>query len=77
MDNERFAACFKIRTRCLNCRKDAAHVLSVPAEEDAPTSVDELLESAFLQRQVFTCQKCESQIAIVTAVSKVKEAEHA
>lgn len=68
---------FKIHLRCLNCRKDTARVLVVPCGNDEPETVDELVESAILQRQRFSCSQCDSSIGTITAVTIARQAERA
>ncbi len=53
-------ACFRLHVRCGNCKRVTAHNLSVPNVEDAPREVDELLASAFLERQRMSCSQCQS-----------------
>lgn len=49
---------FKLHVRCRGCKKVSGHRLSVPDADDAPRDVDELLASAFLQRQRLKCTQC-------------------
>ncbi|ADH91765.1 conserved hypothetical protein [Ancylobacter novellus DSM 506] len=65
------AASFKMVIRCHNCRKDVVQRLDVPAAEDAPTCVDELVESGALSQLRFHCPRCEGMIGSVRAVSEV------
>lgn len=69
-----YAASFELHLRCANCRKDAIRRLDVPAVDDAPSTIDELMESAFLAAQRFTCAKCESPTGTIIGVNKMKEA---
>ncbi|WP_428031525.1 hypothetical protein [Ancylobacter sp.] len=54
-------------------------ILDVPAVDDAPTDIDDLLESAFLQRQRFVCASCDMPIGLIAGVAKLKipEVAHA
>ena len=59
---------FRVNVLCANCQRTNVHDLTVPDVEDAPEDIDSLVESAFLQRQRFTCPKCESSIGLVAAI---------
>lgn len=63
---------FTLHLRCLNCEKDTARQLIVPPGADAPTTVDELMISAELERYRFSCQQCDSAIGTITAVTMPK-----
>lgn len=63
---------FKVYVRCTNCQRDYGNLLCPPDVEDAPTDIDELLESNFLQSQRFVCETCESAIAEVTGVKIIQ-----
>lgn len=54
-------------------------VLDVPDVDEAPTDIEALLESAFLQRQQFVCPKCDNPIGQIAGIAqlRVPEAEHA
>lgn len=69
------AARFKLHLQCENCRRNTARVLNVPAADDAPRDIDELLESAFLQAQRFTCAQCESAIGTIVGINRLDLAE--
>ncbi|MDR6953823.1 hypothetical protein J2X65_003186 [Ancylobacter sp. 3268] len=73
MANDRIGAHFKLKVRCFNCRVDTVHRLAVPAAEDAPECVDDLLESQFLRDQRFQCKACEAPIGVIVAAVEVKE----
>lgn len=60
---------FKLYLRCTNCRKDSAHMLAVPQVDDAPSDVDELVDSSILRTQCFLCDRCDSPIATLVAVT--------
>jgi ribosomal protein S27E len=64
---------FKVYVRCPNCQKDYGSRLVPPDAEDAPTDIDELLESNFLREQKFKCQDCESPIGVVTGVKMLRD----
>ncbi len=64
---------FKVYVRCLNCQKDYGTTLQPPEADDAPTDIDELLESNFLSSQRFKCGDCESPIATVTGVKALRD----
>lgn len=61
---------FTMRLRCHNCHHMTKRVIESPDLEDAPANVEELLESAWLQRQNFGCSECENTIATLIAVKQ-------
>lgn len=67
-------ASFIVHLRCANCLKDSVRRLDVPEAEEAPTSIDELLESNYLAEQRYACTRCDSAIATVTGVQVAREA---
>lgn len=69
------AARFKLHVRCDNCVRDVAQILEVPMADEAPTSIDDLLESAFLERQRFVCVHCDNPIGIIASIVKLRERE--
>lgn len=62
-------ASFRLGVLCANCGAVSGRRLDVPAVDDAPCDVDELLESEFLRQQRFVCPTCESFIATVRSVA--------
>lgn len=68
---------FKLHMRCHNCRVDTTRIVAPPRVEGAPETIDELLESAFLSSQRFTCAKCDSSIGQITAVTIPRDLEAA
>jgi len=66
------AARFKLSVRCEGCRKMSTHMLDVPEADDAPCDVDELLCSAFLSWQSFTCRHCDCPIGQIVAASQAQ-----
>ena len=64
---------FRLNVVCQNCRRSYARNLAVPNAADAPDTIDDLVESAFLARQQFVCPKCESSIGLVTAIRQIGE----
>lgn len=77
MPKERVAARFQLKIRCFNCKMDTAHRLDVPAVEDAPTCLDDLLESQFLAEQKFACKACEMPIGIIVGAADITEPSYA
>lgn len=69
------AASFRLHLHCANCLARASYQLDVPDVEDAPTTEDELMESAFLSSQKFECKKCQYPIGTLVALSKIPELE--
>lgn len=70
------AARFKMKVRCHSCRKLTAHILNVPDHDEAPRDVDELMSSAFLQRQRFGCEHCDSFIGKIISANQVEVRPH-
>ena len=70
-NGEGIAARFKLHIRCENCVHDTARVLEVPDAEDAPTSIDDLLESAYLARQRFVCIHCDNPIGLIASIMQL------
>ena len=64
---------FQLHVRCEGCLRDSSPVLKVPASDDAPTDVDELLESAVLQQFRFECEDCGSAIAVLVGVNLLRK----
>lgn len=62
-------ASFKLHYRCHNCERNVFKRLDVPDVDDAPYDIEELLESAFMQRQRYFCDSCESFIGRLVAVT--------
>lgn len=57
---------FKLMLNCYNCRRPAAqYAHGVPSHI---TTEDDLIESGVLDRQVFTCPKCEARIGTITGI---------
>lgn len=61
---------FTARLRCHNCHHITRRTIESPDIEDAPSNVDELLESAWLQRQNFSCEACGEPIATLISVKQ-------
>ena len=76
-DAHSIAARFRLHLRCEHCLLESRMVLEVPAVEDAPTDIDELLESAFLGRQSFMCAGCDTSIGIIAGVAQLRLPERA
>jgi hypothetical protein len=68
---------FQLHIRCANCLRDSSPVLNVPDADDAPSDVEELLESAVLQQFRFECDDCGSAIASLVGVNVIREREAA
>ncbi len=66
---------FKVYVRCANCQKDYGCRLEPPHSEDAPSDIDELLDSNFLRDQKFECRDCGSVIGAITGVKLLRD-EH-
>ncbi|MET3691703.1 hypothetical protein [Methylobacterium goesingense] len=47
-----------------------SRTIESPNIEDAPATVDELLESAWLSRQNFGCAQCDNTIATLISVQQ-------
>lgn len=61
---------FTMRLRCHNCKHVTQRMIESPDLEDAPCCAEELLESAWLQRQSFACGECENPIATLISVKQ-------
>lgn len=66
---------FRVYVRCANCKKDYGCRLEPPTAEDAPSDIDELLDSNFLREQRFLCSDCECPIATVIGVKQLAAGE--
>lgn len=64
------AACFRINVTCAGCLSRSSRNLAIPAIDEAPTDVDDLVDSGELDRMPFLCEKCEGRIATVTAIKR-------
>ncbi|MEW9304510.1 hypothetical protein [Labrys neptuniae] len=62
---------FAIHLMCTNCLRRKVQTLSVPAVEDAPTCVEELVESQALAQMRFVCHGCESVIGEIVAIKQL------
>lgn len=63
---------FRLHLRCDNCIKESIRTLDVPEADDAPCDIDELLDSAFLQSQRFSCDACETPIALIAGIRQIR-----
>lgn len=66
-------AAFTLRLRCHHCLRITCRELISPDLDDAPTDIDELLESAWLRRQTFACGQCDNPIATIVSVRQEDE----
>lgn len=66
---------YELSIRCENCYRETARVIEVPRVDDAPSDVDEFLESAILGNLTFKCQHCDSRIGMLTHVRCVTPEE--
>ncbi|MCS0497897.1 hypothetical protein NVS89_22660 [Ancylobacter sp. MQZ15Z-1] len=71
-DYERLAARFRLDLRCEHCVAESQFFVDVPRVDDAPTGIDELLESAFLERQRFVCSSCANPIGLIAGVVQLR-----
>ncbi len=62
---------FLMRLRCHNCHHVTKRTIESPDLEDAPACVEELLQSAWLHRQSFSCAECENPVATLVSVQQV------
>lgn len=72
-DDVSVRARFRAHYRCLNCEKNTFRAIEVPDVEDAPSDVDELLESAFFQNLRYRCEVCEGLIGRVIAIKQIHD----
>lgn len=68
--HQNIAARFRLHLRCDNCLREQAKTISVPEVDDAPTDVEELLESAFIHQHWATCH-CGEVVTGLVAVTKL------
>lgn len=71
------AARFKVHARCLSCLRESTSTVDIPAVDDAPTTVEEFLESAALSTMRFQCAGCDSPIAAVVGVTTFRRSDAA
>ncbi len=64
---------FILHMQCENCMRNVSFELVSPAEDDAPTDIDELLDSQFLAEQRFKCRECDSAIGVLVGVNCTDE----
>lgn len=61
---------FLVHSRCENCDQMSTRKVVIPDDaDDAPSDVDEFLESAALANLPFSCRRCDSSIAALVAVT--------
>ncbi|ANM12082.1 hypothetical protein AMK05_CH03733 [Rhizobium sp. N324] len=60
---------FELQIRCENCRRESTKLVCVPRIDDAPSDVEELLESGLLGNLRFSCIKCDSAIGLLVSAS--------
>lgn len=70
-------ACFRVGVVCAGCLTRFNTNLAVPAGDDAPTTVDELVESGSLERMPFRCDRCEGTIASIASVRRTHLSDQA
>lgn len=61
---------FTMRLRCHSCEHVTRRLIESPDVEDAPADVEELLHSAWLHRQNFSCGECEAPTATLISVKQ-------
>lgn len=66
------AARFSLLLRCHNCQRNVSRRLDVPCGDEAPRDIDELLGSAFLQKQRYKCESCEGGIGTLIAIKQIE-----
>lgn len=59
---QRSAVQFTLHLRCDGCLKESVRIVDAPSADDAPTDVDELIESEFLAGMTYSCPRCECRI---------------
>lgn len=77
MEETAISARFRLKVRCFNCKVDTVHTVDVPAADDAPDGIDELLDSQLLRNQSFTCRSCDAAIGVIVGVTEDREAIYA
>lgn len=61
---------FEVHLRCSNCLRPTVSIVAVPREPDAPSTIEELAESAALRRLTFSCNHCESTCGHIVAITQ-------
>ena len=59
---------FELKFRCSNCRHIMCRELVSPNLEDAPHDIEELVGSALLASQVYSCESCENPVSTLISV---------
>ncbi|RVL61042.1 hypothetical protein [Sinorhizobium meliloti] len=60
---------FTLHIRCDNCLRESSRTVEVPAVDDAPCDVDELMESGFLGALRFNCV-CAGVVGQIIGISQ-------
>lgn len=60
---------FTLHIRCDNCLRESSRTVEVPAVDDAPCDVDELVESGFLGELRFNCV-CAGLVGQIIGISQ-------
>ncbi|MGZ2455483.1 hypothetical protein ACVINH_000509 [Rhizobium anhuiense] len=60
---------FELQIRCENCMRESTRLIKVPRIDDAPSDVEELMESGLLGNLRFSCAKCDSAIGLLVSAS--------
>lgn len=65
---QQFAASFRITVRCANCARETQKAVNVPAGDEAPRDMKDLLESAYWGQVAWRCRHCGSWIGRLVAM---------
>lgn len=63
-------ATFRVGVACADCMARYNSDLAITAADDAPTTVDELVDSGALERMRFSCTRCDSAIGTIESVRR-------
>ncbi len=73
MSDDRIAARFKLESPLLQLQDRHRAPARCAGRRDAPTCVDELMESQFLAERRFACKACEMPIGIIVAAVQIHD----
>lgn len=65
-----YAASFRLTVRCTNCTRETQKAVNVPAGDEAPRDIDELMESAYWATIQWRCRHCGSVIGRLVAMKQ-------
>ncbi len=63
---------FNLHLRCSNCLRESERRIDVPAVDDAPEDIDELIESGLLGEMRFHCMDCQCLVGNIIGIGQEK-----